>query len=210
MYEDAKKEILETAMKLIDCDLINLGAGNLSIRRGNHVIVTPSGKEYKNLEPNDLPVIDMEGNVVEGVYKPSLDSVGLLYIYKHVPHINAIIHTHQVYATALSLTQTKLPAILTTLANAVGGEVTVTPFAPAGKIETGIVTVENLNNKRAVILKNHGVMTVGEQLNDALIAAVYLEEAAKSFLLSKPFGEPSVLNEEQIEEAVNIFVGYGQ
>jgi L-ribulose-5-phosphate 4-epimerase len=152
----------------------------------------------------------MEGNLVEGSLKPSLDSVGLLYIYKHVLDINAIIHTHQVYATALGLTQQKLPPILTTLANAVGGEVAVAPFAPAGKIETGIVTVENLNNKRAVILKNHGVMTVGERLKDALFAAVYLEEAAKSYFLSGIFGRPSALNKAQVEEAVNIFVGYAQ
>ena len=86
----------------------------------------------------------------------------------------------------------------------------ITPFAPAGKIETGIVTVESLNNKRAVILKHHGVMTVGEQLKDALFAAVYLEEAAKSFFISGIFGKPSELNEAQVEESVNIFKGYTQ
>lgn len=210
MYEEEKNEILKTAQKLIECDLVKLSAGNLSIRSDEHVIVTPSGRDYSGMNASDLMVIDLAGNIVEGKHMPSLDSVGLLYIYNHRPDIFAIIHTHQVFATALSLTEDKLPAILTTLANAVGGEVKVTPFAPAGRVETGIVTVENLGNKRAVILKQHGVMTVGPSLKDALYAAVYLEEAAKSYFLSKLFGKAAVLDEDQIEEAVNIFKGYAK
>jgi len=209
MYEKEKKEILETALKLIDCDLIKLSAGNVSIRKGNNVIITPSGMDYKNLNADDMVVIDLEGNKIEGKNMPSLDSVGLLYIYNNMPEIGAAIHTHQPYSTALSLIADKLPAILTTLVNAVGSKVVyVTPFAPAGKLETGIVTVNNLKGSRAVILRQHGVMAVGNDLTEALYAAVYLEEAAKAYLAVKPLGEPRTLTEEQAEEAIDIFKNY--
>ncbi len=210
MYDSDKTEILKTAKKLIGCGLVKLSSGNLSIRRNTHVIVTPSGMDYLELVEDDLVVIDLKGNIVEGRNQPSLDSVGLLYIYKHMPNVGAIIHTHQVYATALGLTEEKLPAILTTMVNAVGGEVVVTPYAPAGKIETGIVTVEHIGDKKAVILKHHGVITIGKNLTEALYAAVYLEGAAQSYYLSKLFGKASVLDSDQINDAVDIFKGYAK
>jgi len=133
----------------------------------------------------------------------------LLYIYNNLPGVNAIIHTHQPYATAISLIQDELPGILTPLVNAIGSSrVYVTPFAPAAKVETGVVTVENLKNGRAVILRQHGVITVGKNLTEALYAAVYLEEAAKSYLAVYPSPNIRVLTDEQIQEAINIFQNY--
>ncbi|MCL4415530.1 MAG: class II aldolase/adducin family protein [Actinobacteria bacterium] len=209
MYENEKKDVLETALKLIECDLIKLSAGNVSVRTGDHVVVTPSGKDYKELTPEDIVVIDLKGNKIEGKNMPSLDSIGLLYIYNNMPEVKAAIHTHQPYSTAISLIADKLPGILTTLINAVGSQVVyVTPFAPAGRIETGIVTVENLKGSRAVILRQHGVMTVGADLTEALYAAVYLEEASKAYLAAKPLGEPRVLTDEQAREAIDIFKDY--
>ena len=209
MYDEQRAEILKTARKMIDLGLIKLGGGNFSVRAGDHVVLTPSGKDYLEMDESDLMVVDMNGNVVEGKHKPSLDTPGLLYIYNHMPDVHALIHTHQVYATAISLVTDRLPAILLTLANAVGGEVLVTPFAPAGKVETGVVTVDTIGDKKAVILKQHGVMAAAKNLKEAMYAAVYLEEAAKSWFAAKSVADPAVLNDDQIREAVNIFVNYG-
>jgi L-ribulose-5-phosphate 4-epimerase len=208
MYREEKEEILRTAHKLQSEGIIKLSAGNLSVRRGEHVIVTPSGMDYEGLDSSDMVVVDLKGSVVEGERKPSLDTVGLLYIYNHIPRIQALIHTHQVYATAVSLVADRIPAMLTPQVNTLKGDVPVTRFAPAGKVETGIVTVESIGDRNAVILRQHGVMAAGKDLKEALYAVVYLEEAAQAFLLTRAVGTPATLNDEQIREAINIFVGY--
>jgi len=209
MYENEKTNILSTAFKLLELDLIKLAAGNISVRKDNHIIVTPSGKDYKELDIDDMVVMDLNGEKVEGTNMQSLDTVGLLYIYNNLPEVNAIIHTHQPYATAISLIQDELPGILTSLVNAVGAsKVFVTPFAPPAKIETGISAVDYLKNGRAVILRQHGVITVGKNLTEALYAAVYLEEAAKSYLAVYPAPNIRVLTDEQAEEAINRFQNY--
>jgi L-ribulose-5-phosphate 4-epimerase len=208
MYRQEKEEILGTARKLQSEGIIKLSAGNLSVRRGEHVIVTPSGMDYEGLDSSDMVVVDLKGNVVEGERKPSLDTVGLLYIYNHISRIQALIHTHQVYATAVSLIADRIPAMLTPQVNTLKGDVPVTRFAPAGKVETGIVTVESIGDRNAVILRQHGVMAAGKDLKEALYAVVYLEEAAQAYLMARAIGTPATLDDEQIREAINIFVGY--
>ncbi len=208
MYRQEKEEILRAAHKLMSYGIVKLSAGNFSIRRGEHVIVTPSGMDYEGLDSSDLVVVDLQGNVVEGERKPSLDTVGLLYVYNHIPRIQALIHTHQVYATAVSLIADSIPAMLTPQVNTLKGDVPVTRFAPAGKVETGMVTVESIGERNAVILRQHGVMAAGKDMKEALYAVVYLEEAAQAYLAVRSIGKPATLNEEQIREAINIFVGY--
>jgi L-ribulose-5-phosphate 4-epimerase len=208
MYRQEKEEILKTARKLMAYGIVRLSAGNLSVRRGEHVIVTPSGMEYEGLDSSDLVVVDMRGKVVEGERAPSLDTVGLLYIYQHIPRIQALIHTHQVYATAVSLVADGIPPMLTPQVNALKGDVPVTRFAPAGKVETGMVTVESIGDRNAVILRQHGVMAAGKDLKEALYAVVYLEEAAQAFLAARAIAAPATLNSEQIRQAIDIFVGY--
>jgi L-ribulose-5-phosphate 4-epimerase len=214
MYTKEKKEIIKSALKLIEYDIIKLTAGNLSTRcgeKGEHLIVTPSGMYYEDIDENDLIVINMnDESIIEGSRKPSVDTEAILYIYKNIPGVNAVIHTHQVYATCVGLISDKLPSIVTTLANATGGEVSVASFSSAASLEMGVKTVTTIGDKKAVILKNHGVITVGKTLKEALYAAVYLEDAAKIYCISKMVGEPTLLTEEQTREAVEIFKSYGQ
>ena len=129
-----------------------------------------------------------------------------------MPEVNAVIHTHQVYASAVGLVQDELPAAVTTLPNACLGPVTVAPFSSAASLEMGINAVKYINNKRAVILKNHGVIAVGGTLKEALYSAIYLEDAAKTYIMAKAIGVPAILTEEQVEEAVGKFKpgAYGQ
>ncbi len=211
MYEAEKKEIIKAALLLKEYKLISLSGGNVSIRtESNHIIATPSGMMYETMIPEDIVVLNIEGNIIEGTKRVSVDIEAILYILKNKPEINAVIHTHQVYATAVGLVEDKLPAAVTTLPNATLGPVTVAPYSSSASLEMGINAVKYINNKRAVILKNHGVITVGGTLKEALYAAIYLEDAAKTYIMAKAIGDPSILDAEQTEVAVQKFIDYGQ
>jgi L-ribulose-5-phosphate 4-epimerase len=211
MFEKEKREIIETASQLKEYKLISLSGGNVSIKIDDgHILVTPSGMGYEGMVEDDVIVMDIDGNIVEGKRRPSVDTVALLYIYKHLPNVHAIIHTHQVYASAVGLIQDELPAAVTTLANVTLGAVKVAPYSSPASINMGIETVEHIGDKRAVILKHHGVITVGETLKQALYAAVYMEDAAKTYLAAKAAGNPAVMDEEQTRAAVEVFRDYGQ
>ena len=190
MFEKDKEELIQIGLTLDHYRLISLSGGNVSKRVAGNILVTPSGMAYETLVPEDIVVLDPEGNIVEGRRKPSVDTVALLYIFKHIPHVNAIIHTHQPYATAIGLVIDELPAFCTTLVNATLGSVKVAPYSSAASLDMGVKTVENIGDRRAVILKNHGVITVGETMKDALYAAVYLEDAAKSYAVAHSLGIP--------------------
>lgn len=212
MFEKEKQKIIDTGIKIDRYGLIALSGGNVSWRMSTgEILVTPSGMVYEELVEEDILVIDIEGNIIEGKRRPSVDTVALLYIYKHMPQVNSIIHTHQPYATAVSLIADELPCVLTTLANAVRGSVKVCPFSSAASEQMGIETVANIGDKLAVILKNHGVIAVGEDLKQALCSCVYLEEAAKTYLAARAVGHDiALLSKIQIEQAVEVFNHYGQ
>ena len=157
---------------------------------------------YETLVPADVVVMDPSGKVIEGARRPSVDTVALLHIFNNMPAVNAIIHTHQPYATAVGLVMDKLPAFCTTLVNATLGAVTVAPYSNAASLDMGLRTVEYIGDKRAVILKHHGVVTVGPTVKDALHAAVYLEDACRCYCAARAMGTPAVLTPPQVAEAI--------
>ena len=211
MYEIQKQAVIDTALKIKEYELIALAGGNVSMRLPDgDILVTPSGTYYDTMKPEDVLLMDIDGNVKEGALKPSVDTVALLYIYKHMPEVNAIIHTHQVYSTAVGLIEDKLPAVTTTLSNVTLGEVNVAPYSSPASLNMGIETVEHINGKRAVILKHHGVVTVGGNLKEAMYAAIYMEETAKAYLAARAAGVPAVLTKEQSDHAAEIFKDVGQ
>lgn len=209
--KDMRNDIIEAGKSLDKYGLIALSGGNVSVRLDSgNVLVTPSGMIYEDMIPEDILEVDLEGNIISGTRKPSVDTKALLYIFKHRPDINAVIHTHQPQATAIGLIQDDFPVCVTTLANATKGAVKVCPFSSAASLDMGIETVHNLGDSLAVILKHHGVMAVGKDLKEALYACIYLEEAAKTYLAAKSAGEVAMLNPKQVEQAVKIFEFYGQ
>lgn len=211
MYSEDKKAIIKAALELKENELIALSGGNVSVRKENgDYIVTPSGMSYEDMVENDLIVFDKNGSIIEGTRKPSVDTIALKYIYDNMPEVMAIIHTHQVYATAAGLIGDTLPVAVTTLSNVTLGEVNVAPYSSPGSLEMGIQTVKYAQGKRAVILKHHGVVTIGSTLKEALYAAVYMETAAKTYLVAKAAGVPALMNEEQNRMAVEVFENYGQ
>ena len=196
MFEKEKADVLKACLRMDKYGLIALSGGNVSLRMpGDLFIVTPSGMIYEDMVPEDMLVVDIEGNIVEGERKASVDTLALLYIFKHRPDLNCVIHTHQPYATGLGLVMDEIPCNLTTLANATQGPVKVAPYSSAASIQMGVEAVENLGDQLAVVLKHHGVIGVGNSLKQAMYSVVYLEEAAKTIF---------------IDRAVRVFKYYGQ
>ena len=212
LYEKERQEIIETGMALDRYRLISLSGGNVSARLGDHILVTPSGMNYEKLVPSDVVVMDPRGKVIEGERRPSVDTVALLYIFEKLPEVKAIIHTHQPYATAVGLVMDELPGFCTSLVNTTLGAVKVAPYSSAASVDMGVKTVEYIGGKRAVILANHGVITVGPTVKEALYAAVYLEDACRSYCAahSMGLGTPRPLTPAQLEEAVETHRSYGQ
>lgn len=211
MYQKEKNEVIKAGITLDRYELIALSGGNISMRIGDQVLVTPSGMIYEDMVEDDVLVVDLDGNIIEGNRKPSVDTGALLHIFRSDESIKAVIHTHQPYATAVGLVADELPCNLTTMANAVRGSVKVVPYTSAATEQMGIEAIKYLNGRLAVILKNHGVIAVGESLKQALYACVYLEEAAKTYAIARSIGENvAMLTDDQVEQAVDVFKYYGQ
>ncbi|MBQ8918064.1 MAG: class II aldolase/adducin family protein [Oscillospiraceae bacterium] len=212
MFEEQKKQILDAALEIKANRLISLSGGNVSMRVGeNRYLVTPSGMRYETMTPDDICLIDENCNVVEGTRKPSSDSSALIYMFRHMPHINAIIHTHQPWATAAGFAVDELPEFQVTIIDACRNPVKVAPFTPSSAIGMGILATEYAGDSLAVILKHHGVVAFGADMEEALYSAVYLEESAKTFVLTKAMGvEIPPLDPELVRLEKQGWETYGQ
>ncbi len=214
MYESEKQSVIDAALEIKAAELIHLTGGNVSVRLPNgDILVTPSGMPYETMTPDQILVVDQEGVIIEGTLRPSVDTVALLHIYKNMPKVNAIIHTHQPYATAVGLIADELPAITTTLCNACKGPVKVAPYSSPASLDMGVETVQHIGDKLAIILKHHGVITIGKDLEQALYSAIYLEDTAKGYLAAcAAVGKENIrlLDPEQTRHAVELFDDYGQ
>lgn len=211
MYEIEKKDVIKAGISMDRYELITLSGGNISVRMENgDILVTPSGMIYEDMVEDDVLVVNLEGKILEGKRKASVDTEALLYIFKNRTDVNAVIHTHQPYATAIGLVQDELPCVLTTLANMTKGPVKVAKYSSAASIDMGINAVESFGDQLAVILKHHGVVTIGKSLKEALYACVYLEEAAKCYIAAKSIGTVAELTSSQVQDAVDVIKYYGQ
>ncbi|MCL2368010.1 MAG: class II aldolase/adducin family protein [Oscillospiraceae bacterium] len=211
-FKAERNEIIKAGMNLDRYGLIALSGGNVSMRLpSGEILVTPSGMIYEDMVPEDILLVDIEGHILEGTRRASVDTEALLYIFKHRPDVNAVIHTHQPYATAVGLVADELPCCLTTIANATRGPVKVCPFSSPASIDMGIQTVEYAGDQLAVILRNHGVVALGDSLKAALYACVYLEEGAKTYIAARSMSaDIALLTPEQVQQAVDVFKNYGQ
>jgi len=213
LLQTLREEVLEAAKKLRYYNLVTLSGGNVSGRdqETGYIAITPSGLEYENLIPEDIVIIDKRGSVVDGKLRPSVDSETHLYIYENMPNINSVIHTHSTYASCFAVLNEPIPVITTTLANAVGGKVSVAAYTPVGSKDMGPAIVKALGNNLACLLQNHGVICVGRSVKEALTAAVMLEDVAKIYFLTRAIGEPQILPESEVKKARDLFLyEYGQ
>jgi L-fuculose-phosphate aldolase len=197
LHEIPRAEVAETALGLLTSGLIVNTSGNVSVRVGEHVVITPSGRDYKSLTPRDIAVIDLKGSVVEGEMLPSSETPLHLSVYESNPEVRAIVHAHSIYATAISTVLDLLPSIHYQMVD-LGGAVPVAPYRTFGTDELAEVTSQALQGRSAVIMKNHGSLTTAETLDKALGRCVTLEWCSKVYLKALSVGSPNILSADEM------------
>lgn len=208
---EMRKEIIKTGILLSEKGLIQGTGGNISFRTEKGIFITPSGMDYRALVPEDLVLLDPEGNVIEGERKPSIEKEMHMKVYKSRKDINAVIHTHSVYATALAAARQPLCPITDNQVALFGGTVPVADYAPIGTEELAQNAACSLNEGSAVLLSNHGALCVGKDLGEALTKCEMLEVFSKIYILAKAAGGGIVLSDEQVRcEADDLRKRYGQ
>lgn len=187
-------------MELPKNNLVTWTSGNVSQRdpESGLVVIKPSGVSFEDLRPEHHVVVDLEGNIVEGDLKPSSDTASHLYIYRHRPDINGIVHTHSPFATAFAAVGRPIPVYLTAMADEFGGPIPCAGFALIGGEEIGKQVIEHIGNSPAVLLKNHGVFTVGKDAKAAVKAAVMAEDVARTTFYALQLGQPEEISPEDV------------
>jgi len=204
-----KEEIVKICKKLLSDGHVIGSAGNVSMRvkKGDEefVLITPSNVNYKEMEPMDVLIIDLEGKVIEGERNPSVEKHLHLGIYKDREDVNAIIHSHGMYSTILSTLNLSLPPIMEELVPYLGGEVLCSDYGEAGSEELADNVKASLEERSAVILANHGSLCCGSHLEGAYTVLQYLERGSKTYYLAKLIKEPNLLPEDTIDYEMDIF-----
>jgi L-ribulose-5-phosphate 4-epimerase len=195
--------------------LVAWTSGNVSARvPGTELmVIKPSGVPYAELTADAMVVCDLAGSRVGGELSPSSDTVSHAYIYRHMPAVGGVVHTHSRHATAWAARGEPIPCVLTAMADEFGGEIPVGPFAPIGGEEIGRAVVQTLTGHRspAVLLRSHGVFTVGPSARAAVQAAVMCEDVACTVWLARQQGDLEPLPQEQIDALYRRYQNeYGQ
>jgi L-ribulose-5-phosphate 4-epimerase len=213
MLEQLREQVWEANVALPKNRLVTSTSGNASAvdREKGLVVIKPSGYDFDVLRPEHLNVVDLNGKVVEGELAPSVDTAAHLYVYRKRKDIGGIIHTHSPYATSFAVLGQTLPMCLTTLASEFGSRIPVSEFAEIGGEEIGKQIVSRIGTCPAILMRNHGVFTVGPTVRAALKAAVMLEEAAQTVHYAMLRGTVHELPEEVIAYAFKFYQErYGQ
>ena len=178
-------------------------AGNVSERvpGANLFVIKPSGVSYDELSPESMVVCDLDGTLVDGTRAPSSDTAAHAYVYRHLPEVGGVVHTHSTYATAWAVRGEPVPCVLTMMADEFGGEIPIGPFALIGDDSIGRGIVETLRESRspAVLMRNHGPFTVGRDARAAVKAAVMCEEVARTVHIARQLGEPLAIDQQDID-----------
>ena len=213
MLEELKAIVCEYNRLLPKHGLVTMTSGNVSGRDAQTglVVLKPSGVDFELLAPGDMCVVDLDGRLVEGQKKPSVDTATHLYVYREMPHVGGVIHTHSNFATAFAALGRPIPCCLTAIADEFGGPIPVSDYAPVGGEEIGREIVAKIGDCPAILMRNHGVFAVGRTVQDAFKAAVMVEDVAKTVYLATCMGEPIQLPAEEIARAHRRYVEkYGQ
>jgi L-fuculose-phosphate aldolase len=190
------------ALRRIEAGGLVLGtAGNVSARdRGSELVaVSPSSVPYAALGPEDVCLVDVEGAVVEGARRPSFELPMHLAILRARPEVGAVVHTHSPHATALGCVLDEIPVVAPEQAATAGGAVPVCPYAPTGDAAMGDAVLAAAAGRWAAIVRNHGPVCLGRDLEHALACAFAVEETARIFALARLHGEPALLDEAEVE-----------
>jgi L-ribulose-5-phosphate 4-epimerase len=195
-----REQVWKLHLELPKNELVKWTGGNVSGRdpETGLVVIKPSGVKYPDLKPEHLIVLDVDGKIVEGNLSPSSDTASHLYIYRQRPDVGGIVHTHSPYATAFAAVGKPIPVYLTAIADEFGGPIPVGDFALIGGEEIGKVVVESIGSSPAVLLKNHGVFTIGKNAEAAVKAAIMTEDVARTVWYALQLGTPDVIPADDV------------
>jgi L-ribulose-5-phosphate 4-epimerase len=213
MLESIREQLYQLHLELPRNNLVTWTGGNISARdpETNLVVIKPSGVRYEQLRPEDMVVVNLDGKRIEGALKPSSDTASHLYIYRHRPDVFGVAHTHSPYATAFAALGKPIPVYLTAMADEFGGPIPCGGFALIGGEEIGQVVVDSIGTSPAVLLKNHGVFTVGKNAEAAVKAAVMVEDVARTTWLALQLGVPDEIAPEYVARLHHRYThAYGQ
>lgn len=213
MLEHLKEELYTLHLELVKYNLVAWTGGNVSARdpESGLVVIKPSGVRYEHMRPEHMVVLDPEGRKVEGELKPSSDTASHLYIYRHRPDVGGVVHTHSPYATAFAANGRPIPVVLTAIADEFGGPIPCGGFSLIGDESIGKVVLESIGRSSAVLLKNHGVFTIGKNAEAAVKAAVMTEDNARSVWLALQLGTPDEIPPEDVAKLHHRYTHvYGQ
>ncbi len=203
--------LVDLHQELVRYELVAWTSGNVSQRMKfddgspDLFAIKPSGVRYDQLTAESMVICDLDGKLVQGDLSPSSDTAAHAYVYRHMPEVNGVVHTHSNYACAWAAVGKEIPCILTAIADEFGGPIPMGPFAIIGDDSIGRGIVETLTNhrSRAILMQNHGVFSIGVDATDAVKAAVMCEDNAKSAFLAHQLGTPIPIPQASIESLFN-------
>lgn len=213
MLESLRQEIWSLHLQLPKNNLVVWTSGNISCRdaESDLVVIKPSGIMYEDITPENMVIVDLNGKVIKGEFKPSSDTATHLYIYRRRPDICGIVHTHSTFATAFAAVGRPIPVHLTAMCDEFGGTIPVGEFASIGNEEIGREVIRSIGNSKAILMKNHGVFTIGKSARDALKSAVMVEDIARTMFYAYQLGDPLVIPPEIIAKLNRRYIEeYGQ
>lgn len=209
LYETTRKELLKIVLRLHEKDFIQLNSGNVSVRASKeHLAITPTGVSYDDIHAEDIVIIDLDGATIGGGLKPSSETPMHTTVYKNMPDVKAVVHTHSPYALAFAIVGRSIP-VISTEGLAIRGPIPVAQYACPGTEAQGWAAMKAMQGPPSVIgtlLKNHGVLATGTNLSRAYATACRIEMAAKIYFLALQIGNPDILTDEQIKEIKNVYL----
>ena len=215
VVDELRATVAALHAELTKYNLVVWTAGNVSARVPGEdlLVIKPSGVPYEELTAESMIVCDLDGKVVDGDYSPSSDTAAHAYVYRMMPDVGGVVHTHSTYATAWAARGEPIPCVLTGMADEFGAEIPIGPFALIGgdDIGKGIVSTLTGHRSKAVLMRSHGVFTIGRTARDAVKAAVMCEDVARTIHIARTLGDPLPISQPDIDSLYDRYQNvYGQ
>jgi L-ribulose-5-phosphate 4-epimerase len=213
VLKDLRILVYEMHLELPKNNLVVSTSGNASAidQSTGYVVIKPSGVAYDKLSPNNLVIVDLNGNIVEGDLKPSVDCETHLRIYKDNPSVGGVVHTHSPFATAFAVHGKEIPVICTAMADEFGAPIPCAPYQAVGGDGIGRIVASYSKQSPVVLMERHGLFSIGGDLKTAIKRAIIAEDIARLALYSSLLGPLSAMNNEVVKSAHNVYISnYGQ
>lgn len=212
-FEKTRKEVIDAGIKMLESHLVVGTWGNISARvpGEDYVAITPSGVDYDTITPEGIVILDMDGNIVDGTMKPSIEFNLHLAVYRSRKDVNAVVHTHSTYCTALAIARKPIPPAAEDLVQIVGGDVRVSEYFLPGSVELGEAAVKALEGRNAVLLANHGCLGAGKDLKETLKIVSVVEKSAMATIFAQIMGGVVELSQQDVDIMRDFYLNkYGQ